>query len=52
MKTSQQRRSQQGSALAITLVGGALIGTLPMLLLYFVGQKYFVQGLARTGLKG
>lgn len=34
------------------LMGGALIGTLPMLLLYFAAQKYFVQGLARTGLKG
>ena len=34
------------------LMGGALIGTLPMLLLYFAGQKYFVQGLARTGIKG
>ena len=34
------------------LMGGALIGTIPMLILYFMGQKYFVQGIARTGLKG
>jgi len=34
------------------IMGGALLGVIPMLILYFIGQKYFVQGLARTGLKG
>jgi ABC-type glycerol-3-phosphate transport system permease component len=34
------------------IMGGALLGVIPMLFLYFIGQKYFVQGLARTGLKG
>ena len=34
------------------ILGGALLGVVPMLILYFVAQKYFVQGLARTGLKG
>jgi multiple sugar transport system permease protein len=34
------------------IMGGALLGVIPMLVLYFFGQKYFVQGLARTGLKG
>jgi len=33
-------------------MAGALIGVIPMLILYFIGQKYFVQGLARMGLKG
>jgi len=35
-----------------SIMGGALLGVIPMLILYFIGQKYFVQGLARTGLKG
>jgi ABC-type glycerol-3-phosphate transport system permease component len=34
------------------IMGGALLGVIPMLILYFIGQKYFVQGLARTGMKG
>jgi multiple sugar transport system permease protein len=34
------------------IMGGALLGVVPMLILYFIGQKYFVQGLARTGMKG
>jgi len=35
-----------------SIMAGALLGVVPMLILYFVGQRYFVQGLARTGLKG
>ena len=34
------------------MMAGSLIGAVPMLLLYVVGQKYFIQGLARTGMKG
>lgn len=34
------------------IMAGATLGVVPMLILYFFGQKYFVQGLARTGLKG
>jgi multiple sugar transport system permease protein len=34
------------------MMAGSLIGALPMLILYVVGQKYFIQGLARTGMKG
>jgi multiple sugar transport system permease protein len=33
-------------------MAGALLGVIPMLILYFIGQKYFIQGLARMGLKG
>lgn len=33
-------------------MAGALVGVIPMLVLYFIGQRYFVQGLARMGLKG
>jgi multiple sugar transport system permease protein len=34
------------------MMAGALLGVIPLLILYFLAQKYFVQGLARTGLKG
>jgi multiple sugar transport system permease protein len=34
------------------IMAGSLLGIVPMLALYMMGQKYFVQGLARAGLKG
>ena len=34
------------------LMTGALISILPILVLYIVAQKYFVQGIALTGIKG
>ncbi len=34
------------------IMAGSLLGLLPMLLLYSFGQKYFIRGLARAGLKG
>ncbi len=33
-------------------LGAAIMMALPCLILFFVGQKYFVQGIATTGLKG
>lgn len=34
------------------IMAGSLLGIIPMLVLYAIGQKYFVAGLARAGLKG
>jgi ABC-type glycerol-3-phosphate transport system permease component len=34
------------------LMGGALMVALPCLILFFVGQKYFVQGIVTSGIKG
>lgn len=34
------------------IMAGSMLGVVPMLLLYTFGQRYFIQGLARTGLKG
>lgn len=34
------------------IMAGSMLGVVPMLILYTFGQKYFIQGLARTGLKG
>jgi ABC-type glycerol-3-phosphate transport system permease component len=35
-----------------TIMAGAFLGLVPTLVLYFVGQKQFVQGLTRSALKG
>ncbi|MDD7178610.1 MAG: carbohydrate ABC transporter permease [Lachnospiraceae bacterium] len=42
-----QNTIEYGAAFA-----GALISLLPMFLLYLIGQKYFVEGMAGAGLKG
>lgn len=42
-----QNTIEYGAAFA-----GALISLLPMFILYMVGQKYFVEGMAGAGLKG
>ena len=34
------------------VMAGSLLGLLPTLILYIFGQKYFIQGLTRAGLKG
>jgi ABC-type glycerol-3-phosphate transport system permease component len=34
------------------LMGAAIMVALPCLILFFVGQKYFVQGIVTTGIKG
>lgn len=34
------------------IMAGSLLGVLPMLTLYAIGQKYFIQGLVRAGMKG
>ena len=47
-------RGRAGSGAGATgiIMAGSLLGVIPMLILYALGQKYFIQGLARTGLKG
>ena len=34
------------------LMAAAMIALIPVLIIFFVGQKYFVEGIATTGLKG
>lgn len=34
------------------LMAGSIIATLPIIVLFFVAQKYFVQGIVTTGIKG
>jgi multiple sugar transport system permease protein len=45
-------RAGTGIARVGIVMAGSLLGVLPMLLLYSFGQKYFIQGLSRSGLKG
>jgi len=37
---------------AAFVVTASVITTVPMILLFFAGQRYFVQGIATTGSKG
>jgi multiple sugar transport system permease protein len=34
------------------LMAAAVLTTLPMVILFFLGQRYFVEGIATTGSKG
>lgn len=34
------------------IMAGSLLGMLPMLVIYLFGQRYFIQGLTRSGIKG
>jgi multiple sugar transport system permease protein len=34
------------------IMAGSLLGMLPMLVIYLVGQRYFIRGLSRSGIKG
>jgi multiple sugar transport system permease protein len=43
-------QTENGSEWAF-LMAGTTLATLPMVLLFLVGQRYFVQGLATTGIK-
>jgi multiple sugar transport system permease protein len=45
------RRSAEWSTRWELIMAGSVISILPMLLIFFVGQNYFVQGIALTGLK-
>ena len=34
------------------MMAGAMVSLLPMIILFVIAQKYFVRGIALTGLKG
>jgi multiple sugar transport system permease protein len=34
------------------VLASSVIVTLPMMALFFLGQRYFIEGIATTGLKG
>ena len=34
------------------MMAGAMVSLLPMIILFVLAQKYFVRGIALTGLKG
>ena len=47
-------RGRAGSGVGTigVIMAGSMLVIIPMLLLYGFGQRYFIQGLARSGLKG
>ena len=44
-------RGQHSAALTL-LMAGSMFSTLPMLIIFFVAQRYFVEGIQLSGLKG
>lgn len=48
----QQFRSSDSPDATNLLMAGSVIALLPVLLLYFIAQRYFTEGIATTGLKG
>jgi multiple sugar transport system permease protein len=34
------------------LMAGAIVSVIPTLIVFFIAQKYFVEGIVRAGLKG
>jgi len=45
-------QNSYGSSQVQMLMAVSLITVIPLLILFFIGQKYFVQGIAMSGLKG
>jgi len=45
-------RAGTGTETIGIIMAGSLLGIIPMLILYAFGQRYFVQGLAKTGIRG
>ncbi len=45
-------KNQTGSVSQAVIMAGAVITTLPVVAVYLVAQKQFVQGIASTGMKG
>jgi ABC-type glycerol-3-phosphate transport system permease component len=46
-----QRSAEQSTRWELVMAG-AVLSIIPMLVIFFLGQKYFVQGIALTGSKG
>ena len=44
-------RGQHYSLLTL-MMAGSMYSTIPMLLIFFLAQRYFVEGIVLTGLKG
>lgn len=52
LKTMMDQFGQAGTQAWELLMAGSVLITLPMIVLFFVGQRYFVEGIATTGTKG
>jgi multiple sugar transport system permease protein len=44
-------RGQHSAALTLLMAGG-MFTTLPILIIFFLAQRYFVEGIQLSGLKG
>src|SRR5690606_33040252 len=52
LKTILDRFGQGGEMEWEVVMAASVIVTLPMIIIFFLGQRYFLEGIATTGLKG
>jgi multiple sugar transport system permease protein len=52
LKVILDQFGQGGEAQWEVVLAASVIATLPMLVIFFIGQRYFVAGIATTGRKG
>ncbi len=52
LKVILDQFGQGGESRWEVVLAASVIATLPMLIIFFIGQRYFVRGVAMTGIKG
>jgi multiple sugar transport system permease protein len=52
LKVILDQFGQGGEGQWEVVLAASVIATLPMLVIFFIGQRYFVEGIATTGRKG
>jgi ABC-type glycerol-3-phosphate transport system permease component len=52
VKISSGYVDPQGNPLVPTTLAACVLYTLPLIILFFVGQRYIVRGVVTSGLKG
>ena len=51
-KLTRGYQNPQGFAMVMPTLAAAAIYTMPLIVLFFVGQKYIIQGVVTSGIKG
>ena len=52
VKLTRGYQNPQGFAMVMPTLGAAAIYTVPLIVLFFVGQRYIIQGVVTSGIKG
>jgi len=52
VKLTRGYQNPQGFSMVMPTLAAAVIYTLPLIVLFFIGQKYIIQGVVTSGIKG